>query len=252
MTGSAELVLRGIVTWSLAAAAASGALAAPALLDSPLPAAARAGEAVWSIEMLPDQTARATEFKRIDSGQGAAVRIVADRSYGNLVHRLPRVNASTLSWRWRVEQFNRRADLRHRSGDDTSVKVCLLFDLPLQRVPFLERQLLQLARTKSGRDLPGATVCYVWDATLAAGTVLDNAYSRRVRYLVVRGRESSAAGWSEERRDIAADFARLFGGEAGASLPPLTALAVGADADDTGGHSIAEVSDVRLALGAGG
>jgi hypothetical protein len=252
MTVSGKPVLRGLVTLGLAAVIASGATAAQSLLDSPLPAAGQSGETTWSIELLPDQTARATEFRRVESGRGAAVRIEANASYGNLVQRLPRVSASALSWRWRVEQFNQRADLRVKSGDDTNVKVCLLFDLPLQRIPFLERQLLQLARAKSGRDLPGATVCYVWDATLAAGTALDNAYSRRVRYLVVRGREANGAGWLDERRDIAADFARLFGDEVGASLPPLTAVAVGADADDTGGRSIAEVADVRLTTGQSG
>ncbi len=121
--------------------------------------------------------------------------------------------------------------------------------MPLDRVPFLERKLLQVARANTGRDLPAATMCYVWDASLPVGTVLDNAYSRRVRYLVLRGRADAAAGWVAEQRDIGADFVRLFGDEAQGRVPPLQAVAIGADADNTGERSIAHVADVELSPG---
>jgi hypothetical protein len=46
---------------------------------------------------------------------------------------------------------------------------------------------------------------------------------------------------------VAADFRRAFGDEVAAAepLPPLTAVIVAGDADNTGGTSVAQVSGLR-------
>ena len=63
----------------------------------------------------------------------------------------------------------------------------------LDGLPLTERTLMRIARSVSGENLPSASLCYVWDATLPAGTLLPNAFSARVRYLVVNGgREGNA------------------------------------------------------------
>jgi hypothetical protein len=178
------------------------------------------------------------------------LRIEAAGSYGNLVHPLPpppapAVDRGTLRWRWRVEEPNRAADLRHRRTDDTSAKVCVLFDLPLERLPFDEALLMRIARSRTGEPLPAATVCYVWDAREAAGTAIDNPFSRRVRYLVLRGAESPHGGWREEQRDLAADFLKLFGDES-RTVPRVLGIGVGADADNTGGRSVAHLTGLTL------
>lgn len=243
-------------TLSLAVSAllAAGALAQgapPTALLRPLEASVGAPEdqppSPWALALLPGQTIPATQFKleRLD-GQ-ATLRIAAAGSYGNLVHALAGVpGAGQLRWRWRVDTLNNAADLRRRDGDDTSLKLCVLFDLPLAEVPFVERQLLRLARSRSATPLPAATVCYVWDARLPEGTRLDNAYSRRVRYLVLRSGPSREGKWFSERRDVAADFRALFGDESPQQVPPLLAVAVGADGDNTGGRSLAHLADLTL------
>jgi len=122
----------------------------------------------------------------------------------------------------------------------------VFFELPMSQVPFVERQLLRVARAASDEPLPAATVCYVWDRTLPAGTTLDNAYTHRMRYLVLRSGASSPARWQAERRDVGADFLKLFGNES-TQIPPIVGVAVGADADNTHGHSVAHVADLVLA-----
>lgn len=112
-------------------------------------------------------------------------------------------------------------------------------------MPFGERLWLQLARVRTGEKLSAATLCWVWGGTEARGAVVDNAYSRRLRYLVLRNAADATDTWLDESRDIAADFARAFGDEA-ATPPPLLAVGVGADADDTGGRSVAQVAAMRF------
>ena len=57
---------------------------------------------------------------------------------------------------------------------------------------------------------------------------------------------SAEPGWRDERRDIAADFRQLFGDES-PEVPEILAIALGADADNTRGRSLAHVADLVLA-----
>lgn len=210
-----------------------------ALLLALLPLQALAWDG-WRPVGLPKQTLPATRF----TPEGEAMQVEAEGSYGNLVRESPG-SGRTLAWRWRLDRPLAAADLRTKAGDDAALKVCALFDLPLAALPFWERQKLRLARTLSGEDLPAAVLCYVWDPALPAGTLLPNAYTPRLRWIVLRGQGEPLATWRDERRDLAADFARAFGDESPV-LPPLKALAVGADADNTGGRSLGRLTEPRL------
>lgn len=203
--------------------------------------------APWQRNGLPAQKMPFTDFSVATLEGQRALRIAAKASYGSLVHPLDQLAEppQRLSWRWRIDQPNIAADLGSKAGDDNPVKVCLLFDLSLQAVPFMERQLMRIARASTGQELPAATLCYVWDARLPAGTVLDNAYSRRVRMIVLRGPEAPLQRWQAEQRNVAADFKRVFGDEA-AQMPPLRAVAIGGDADNTGARSLAYLADLTL------
>lgn len=217
-------------------------------LLAPLVDGATIAPAPWRLVLLPGQTAPPTTFSVAAIDGEEVLQIDARASYGNLVHRLPRDASAAprwLSWRWRVERFADGSDLREKSGDDTALKVCALYDLPIARVPFIERMLMRLARLRSGEDLPAAVLCYVWDRTLAAESVLSNAYTRRVRYVVVQGSPAAPGTWRSERRDLSADFSRVFGDEA-SELPPLVAIVVGADADNTKSRSLAYLSRLQL------
>ena len=150
-----------------------------------------------------------------------------------------------LAWKWRVELALEHTDLHEKSGDDTEIKVCVFFDEPLEQITFGERQTLRFARSRSVDPVPTATVCYVWDSHLPAGTAIDSAFTRRLRYLVLESGTGRLNQWVSERRDLGADYARLFGAESPA-VPPIIGIAVGADADNTKSHSIAYVSDLVL------
>ena len=200
----------------------------------------------WHVAGLPHQTKPRTNFSTVVLDGRRVLRVEADQSYGNLVHPLSGTPpALQLTWQWRVDQPLAAADLRTKAGDDAAAKVCVLFDLALENIPFAERQLLRFARASAAERLPGATVCYVWDNHLPVDTVVANAYTHRLRYLVLQSGPASLGQWRSERRDVAADFVRLFGDES-TQMPPLIGVAIGADADNTHGHSLAYVADLAL------
>jgi hypothetical protein len=205
-----------------------------------------AAPAPWHVAGLPMQVKPLTRFTMITLDGKRVLRMEADRSYANLVHALPPGEPGRwLSWRWRVELPNERANLRLSGGDDSPAKVCVMFDLPLDAVPFVDRQVVRLGRMHSAELLPTATVCYVWDSQLPAGTVLDNAFTRRIRMIVLRGKDSPPMVWRTERRDVRADFLRLFGDEA-SEVPDIVGIGVGADADNTQSRSLSYIADLLL------
>lgn len=203
--------------------------------------------APWRVVGLPGKATKPlTQFDIVQLGEDRVLRVRADHSYANLTHALrPKVAGHTLHWRWRLDQPVAGADLRTKDGDDTPIKVCALFDLPLNHLGFVDRSLLRLARSSSGEHLPGATLCYVWDQKLAVGTELPNPFTNRVRYLVLDSASSPLHQWVSHSRDLNADFLHSFGTES-STVPPLLGIVVGADADNTGGSSLAYVGDVSL------
>jgi hypothetical protein len=233
------------------------------------------GAAAWVSAALPAQKLPPTRFDLREVDGRPAWRVESPASYGNLVHAVQGAGtqARTIAWRWRLDRSIERADLLTKAGDDAALKVCLLFDMPAERVPFVERQLLRVARAASGQTLPAATLCYVWAPLASAGTaagaaggalagaqvgpqvgtvpagpagvVLPNAHTRRMRWMVLRGAESPLGAWQVEQRDLRADFLRAFGDET-ATVPPLVAVLVGADADNTGGHGLGWLQDLTL------
>ena len=227
--------------------ALSHALADEPPLLPPLVNEAAGLDARWRVVGLPGVSKPVTQFSATVVEGRAALRVQTQRSYGNVVHEFAKPTlVRGLSWAWRVEQGNARADLRQRSGDDAPLRVCLSFAMPLSSVPFVERQLLRLASARAGEKLPPATLCYVWDHQLPHETLLDDAFTRRVRMITLRNGRDASGQWFTEQRDIAADFRRAFGDES-AELLPVSAVLVGADSDNTGVDTLAFVADLRLA-----
>lgn len=232
-----------------ATAAALACVACGVAVAQPGPLVSGAGTlgTGWRVAGLPQQKMPMTRITATAVEGRAAVRLQAEASYGNLVFDLPGARApERLRWSWRLERANAAVDLARKAGDDAAAKVCLAFDLPLERVPFMERQLLRVARNQTGEPLPAATLCWVWGHAEARGALLPNPYSGRVRVIVLRNRDDALARWFDEERDVAADWRRAFGEES-AEVPPLVAAIVGADADNTGAHSVADVAGLRFA-----
>ena len=233
-----------LLLWGLGWGAGPALAGGPLLVQPAGPADVPAPP--WHVLGLPQQTKPLTRYSVLPLDGQRVLRVEAQASYGNLVHPvLEHPNAQRLSWRWRVDEANPGADLRRKDGDDSALKVCALFDLPTAAVPFVERQVLRIARLRSGEILPAASVCYVWDAKLPPGTVLDNAYSRRIRMIVLRGPEAGLHSWHSEQRDVGADFLRLFADEA-QTVPPLVGIAIAGDADNTLARSLAYLASITL------
>lgn len=206
--------------------------------------------APWRARGLPKGRAALAPFDIVTLDGTKVLRLHTEKTYGTVVHDVnnvaPTLN-STLKWRWRLDEPVTNANLRVKAGDDAALKVCVLFDMSTDGLTFSDRMVLGIARTIFGEDLPAATLCYVWDVTLPAGTLLNNAHTKRIRYWVLdgKGSEDSLGTWKTHERHIAQDFIKAFGHES-KEVPPVAAIVAGADSDSTKSTSLGYVGDISL------
>lgn len=229
----------------LAACGLSGLMAQPTALAPFGVAGSAALHPAWHDTGLPgNKKTPGTRFESVTLAGESVLKISTDKSYGVLTHAWHGPAPAQLEWRWRVDAPLTHADLATKAGDDAALKVCVMFNQSATDIPLLQRAALALARTATGQDLPAATLCYVWDNRYPALTQGANPYSARVRYIVLQGPTAPTGQWVTQRRRVADDFQRLFGQESPLT-PPVLAVAVGADSDNTQDQSLAYVSQLH-------
>jgi len=202
--------------------------------------------AAWHFATLPRKTP--TRFTVVDLDGKHVLKVEASDSYGNLVHGVhiqptPRV---WLAWRWRVDSLVADADINTRSGDDAAAKMCVSFNFDAANLPLGERTKLSIARSTTGEDVPTETLCYVWDNKLPRDTALVNAFTKRMRFIVIQSGAERIGQWIAERRDLIADYKRVFADESGGKVPEIISVSISADADNTHGHGLAYFEDISV------
>jgi Protein of unknown function (DUF3047) len=201
--------------------------------------------APWHFFGLPDRYAKpATQFDVLELDGKKVLRVRTDKSYGNLVHAYSG-SVNTIAFSWRLDVPLLATNLKSKAADDAALKVCVAFDMPMDKVPFNERAKLRFAQLFSKEHLPTATICYVWAHAEAVGTDFDNPFSGRVHYMVLNSGEAQLKTWQSHRRNLNADFLKAFGNET-TTVPAITAIIVGADSDNTQGSSLGYVADILL------
>lgn len=185
-----------------------------------------------------------TRYTLVDDNGTTVLRADSERGASGLSRPL-RINPAELPWlrwRWKISNIIETADLRTKDGDDFPARVYVMFDYPLERLPFLERNKLRMARAFFDPNLPAATLCYVWDGKAAADTIASSAYTDRVKVIVVESGANRVRQWVDVERNIARDFRAAFGEDA----PPISAIAVATDTDNTGTFATAHFGDISF------
>lgn len=227
-------------------AAAAAAWAGPAIVPF---SASRPGSALpapWSERHVGRAPAPAVAL--VDDAGGTVLQMTSEGSAGAVIHPAS-VDAATtpaLAWRWKVDRVVARARYESRDGDDFAARVYVFFDFPLEALPFATRWKVRLARLVYGEGVPAAALCYVWDNTHAPGSTAWNAYTDRVRLVVLESGGGKAGQWVDERRDVAADFRAAFGAQLAGPVPRVTGIGAGVDTDQTGERVVTRFGDFRF------
>jgi hypothetical protein len=127
-----------------------------------------------------------------------------------------------LSWSWKVVRMPDRGDVRDRAVDDQAAQVYVIF--PRWPAPL------------RNSDVVG----YVWDSRAPVGTQITSTKAGNVKIIVVESGRGQADTWRVEQRDVAKDYAGLFGRPA----PRVGQVALMIDTNDTGGAAEALIGDL--------
>jgi hypothetical protein len=181
---------------------------------------------------------RLSLFRSNDYGFGTDLTLVSEGSVSIAWTRLARDDWGLrgASWTWQVDQSVPPTDLSLKGGDDRNISVYFVF-VPLDLAPALEGANI---RALLGND-DVRIIQYAWGGNHAAGQVIASPYGPAGQGVTVALRQAGT-GVFDETVDLAADYARAFGGDAGA----LVGLAVSGDSDDTRSVIRARLSDLVL------
>ena len=116
-----------------------------------------------------------------------------------------------LEWRWRIEKPLTVPDERIKDGDDFAARVYVV------------------APGEGMFGLPRA-INYVWANRAEVGQNWPNPFTSKVMMVAVDTGEADAGSWRTYRRDVRADFLRLFDRE----VDELEGIAVMTDSDNCG------------------
>lgn len=128
-----------------------------------------------------------------------------------------------LSWQWRVDQLVDGEALKRKQGSDAAARMYVYFDRP-------------------GLPWQNRSIDYVWSGSLPLGTVLDSAFSSESKIIVAESGRAGLGQWRTVKRNVKEDYRRLFGGRA----PPIIAIGIMSDTDNTGGHALAYFDELQF------
>lgn len=217
----------------------------PALKEVPLFSASPAGAppAPWEIVKVNEKK-KLTEFRFVSDGGTTVVYAKSEAGASGvgvpLDHDLRA--APNLSWRWKVAGLIDGADNSVGSKEDSPARIVLTFDGDKSKLPFSDRTTIALASKAYGRDLPYATLMYVWANDEPVGTAISNPHTKRIQMIVASSGKAGVGQWQSLKRNVRDDYKRVFGEEPG----PVKSITVFTDSDNTGTSAEAWYGDLRF------
>ncbi len=239
-------IVRGLLSLAallLAGHAAQAADCAPRAMP-PFDAAGKAG---WSHAPL-SKLKRDTKYAPATEDGRSILRAASEDSASAFIHLAPSDPAAlpVLEWSWRVPALIEAADNRDAKREDSPARMIVGFDGDKTTLPDAQQRQLALAKKMSGRDVPFATLMYIWDNRNPVGTVIPSAHSERLKMIVVESGKGGVGAWRSYRRNLVEDYRLAFGTAPGRML----GVAVMTDTDNTNAKAEGHYGPIRLACAA--
>lgn len=168
-----------------------------------------------------------TEYRVVAGGSGKVLQATSRGTASGLIYKIDYSlnDYPLLHWRWKIANVLEKGDARRKEGDDYPARVYVIF--PHWFPP----------KTRS--------INYIWDNRLPKESFLPNAFYANAIMVVAESGREKVGQWIEEVRDVRADYRRIFGGEP----PPVGAIALMTDTDNTGETATAWYDDIRIEAG---
>lgn len=183
-----------------------------------------------------------TEYALVDTGQGVALEAKAAASASGLYRdvKIDLRRHPWVEWRWKVDDAVAGADKSIASREDSPARLVITFHGDPQNLDVGTRAKMRLIKAISGRELPYATLMYVWSEKHPPGTVIPNPHTDRIQMIVAGGGPQSIGRWESFRRNVIEDYKKAFDEDAW----EVISVGVMTDADNTGDDAHAHYGDI--------
>ncbi|MEP6702491.1 MAG: DUF3047 domain-containing protein [Betaproteobacteria bacterium] len=198
----------------------------------------------WRPLTFPDIKSHTRYAAVPDSQFGQVVEAKANASASGLMRKVdldPRA-WPTLQWRWKTDRLVAKADSSRKDGDDYPTRIYVSFAYDPRRVSLLERARYGAAKLFYGEYPPQSGLNYIWDNKLPVESIVTNAYTQRVRMIVVQSGPDKLGQWLSYERNIVDDYRKAFGEDP----PKISGIAIMTDTDNTGDSVTAWYGDITL------
>jgi len=197
----------------------------------------------WSPVKINDQK-KPTTYDLVDDSGTVVLHASADKAASLLGYRptFDIKSAPVMSWKWKVGQLIASADSSVASKEDSAARIVLEFDGDKSKLSLADRSTIATGKVLSGRELPYATLMYIWSNKEPVGKIIPNPRTARVQMVVASSGSSGVGTWQSLSRNVVDDFRKAFGEDPG----KLTGVAVLTDTDNTGEKTEAWYGDISF------
>ncbi|HXJ79623.1 MAG TPA: DUF3047 domain-containing protein [Candidatus Methylomirabilis sp.] len=129
-----------------------------------------------------------------------------------------------LEWEWQAVTLPAGGDSRKAATDDQVSQVYVVFP----RFPSAVRSRI---------------IGYVWDTTVPAGQIFESPRTAMLTYVVVRSGSADLGRFIVERRNVRADFKRIYGEE---PAEEVELVSIGIDSNDTASTAESYMGAIRF------
>jgi len=183
-----------------------------------------------------------TRYSLTEVDQRVVLHAQADSSASGLYVPLVQRDAGTLRWMWKTRDVIRTADNGVSHREDSPLRVFVAFDGDRSTLSLRDQLMYEMARITTGREMPYATLMYIWGGRLPPGSVVNNPHTDRVRMIIVDSGTRHTGEWRCHERDLRADYRKAFG------VDPGKVIAVGlmTDTDNTRTRAESWYGDIAI------
>jgi len=147
-----------------------------------------------------------------------------------------------LSWRWKVNKAIPGTDVTSKSGDDYAARIYVMFKYDVEDLPEDEQSNVNWYKFFNGKLPPLATLNYIWGNKSAIGRIVSSPYTKRVKMVIIRNKNSALQKWHVEERNIYEDYKNAFGEEP----RDVISVAIMTDTDNTSAMAESYFGDIVI------
>ncbi|NUA25967.1 DUF3047 domain-containing protein [Cupriavidus basilensis] len=183
-----------------------------------------------------------TRYTLTEVDQRMVLHAEADSSASGLYVPLVGRDPGMLNWTWKTRDVIRSADNSLAPREDSPLRIFVAFDGDKGSLSLKDQLMYEMARLTTGREMPYATLMYIWGGRKPEGSVVSNPHTERVRMIVVDSGTRHTGEWRCHRRDLRADYRKAFGADPG----KVVAIGLMTDTDNTRSRAESWYGDIAL------